>query len=252
MSTDINGYFVEDPFTLVVRLWPALLEARRPIERDLVAREACRIADYAAFEGRAEPRAVVKAYRELQEGDDLPGFRMYLGAHDGQHAAIVYATPALEDAFAALDGVREYGYWNSSERPSSVTDEAWESRREFWDEITPTGRLHETMLSWKMPTGGYELLEASRDIAGHLPPVAERAAVVARRFVFAAADQEGGEASMSRIMHLADESRYPEIVGAVAALMPDYTTPEGYQVTGADIASLTSAARQFITTEGAS
>lgn len=239
MSTRINGYLIGNPHELLTALWPELVRARRVLERDLMATEACTIADRASFSGTVEESPVVRAYRKLTDGESLPTFKMYLGVAGDQHAAIVFATHELEEAFAALPGVQEYGYWNNTDRPDDVTKAQWDARKAFWDVVTPSGRLIETMLTWEMPRAGYELIEAGQDIEGHLPSIGERAKVVARGLVVKAADGD----FFAHLWDLTDTRNYPELVELVAALMPDYSTPRTYDVPAGALSEIREQAR---------
>jgi hypothetical protein len=42
---------------------------------------------------------------------------------------------AMRDALKNLGIVREYGYWNNSDRPEGLTAEQWEERRRAWDKL---------------------------------------------------------------------------------------------------------------------
>lgn len=46
--------------------------------------------------------------------------------------------PALEDAFMSCPEILEYGYWNNTDKPTSISDEDWDKRCEEWD-IALTG-----------------------------------------------------------------------------------------------------------------
>lgn len=51
------------------------------------------------------------------------------------------------DAAGQLDGVREYAYWDGSDRAVGVTADEWVERKKYWADVTPTGFLKLTMSS---------------------------------------------------------------------------------------------------------
>lgn len=47
---------------------------------------------------------------------------------------------SMRKAFEQLPFVEEYSYWNNTDRPSSISEKEWNSRRDAWDKV---GMLHD-------------------------------------------------------------------------------------------------------------
>lgn len=53
----------------------------------------------------------------------------------GLYALLFSQIASVQKAFEDLDGVEPFFYWNNTDPLASFTDEQWEERGEFWDEL---------------------------------------------------------------------------------------------------------------------
>lgn len=59
---------------------------------------------------------------------------VYISAFDGFDYCLVYGLD-VEDTFASLEGVEEFGYWSNSDKPERLSDEEWSERLATWKSV---------------------------------------------------------------------------------------------------------------------
>lgn len=66
------------------------------------------------------------------------GCEVVLFPHESGLYGIAYAeNRAIENAFFASEGIERFAYWNNTDRPDDVSEEAWEVRGRLWHELLP-------------------------------------------------------------------------------------------------------------------
>lgn len=126
-----------------------LLPLRRRADARTLAESAAERFDNAVCNGTAPSAApAFDAYKEFtKEQSELdPNLRLHDPNRfelrvrrdpDTGDLAILVDTENADflDAFAAVDGVYRYPYWNNTDRPDGVTSSEWDERRDFWDRV---------------------------------------------------------------------------------------------------------------------
>lgn len=255
MSTRIHhGYqLVEgiDPFTFIAEARTALDPVRDRADARLIATAAVEVIDRYAHYGPvthadvdladAARRPLTSAWRaHRDEQDTLPAtdyrhdpnrFELAIGRDEttGRYGVLLYARESLlVDAFRALPQVREYGYWNSTDRPDAITETEWADRRTFWDRLLPG---HTTpvvaMLSWRLrgqhDTGLDRLVrDRSPMLVSEVPPLDERARARAQIAVADAATAGLTDPSsvMTAVSRACTTHPPQDVVDAATALLP--------------------------------
>lgn len=78
--------------------------------------------------------------RTLSEFEPSADFKLGLAVFPLGTKTLAYPLAdngALLKAFNALPGVREYGYWDNTDKPEDVTDMEWSQRYKDWEEALP-------------------------------------------------------------------------------------------------------------------
>lgn len=104
----------------------------------------------------------------------------------GHTLALLFAEhPGYHDTFGQLPGVSSYAYWNHTDRPTDVTVEEWQARRDAWDQALAGRPPAHVGLSWKLPTGPGQLTPAAvrADLEQALPNRLQRAHALAAHLV---------------------------------------------------------------------
>ena len=156
MSTSIqNGYRLTagtDPFIFLTRLRKVMDPARDAADAKLLAGLYVAAIDGPWFRGKpVEENAGLEAWRAWKKEQDSLGVldRRHnpneLGVEIGldevtgrHHVLLISYNRDLTEAFKTVDGVEEYGYWNSTDSyPPGVTAEDWEVRKAAWNRVIP-------------------------------------------------------------------------------------------------------------------
>lgn len=93
----------------------------------------------AAWMGLLNDAMVADSQRRRHYADAEASLTVF--AHPtGLYALLFASMGSVHQAFRALEGVEGFAYWNNTDPPEGVDDEAWEQRGEFWDELLgPSG-----------------------------------------------------------------------------------------------------------------
>lgn len=156
MSTKIsNGYRLAagtDPFAFITRLREVMDPARDAADAKLLAGLYVTAIDGPWFRGKpVEEKVGVEAWRAWKKEQDSLGVmdRRHnpneLGVEIGldevtgrHHVLLISYNRDLTEAFKTVDGVEEYGYWNSNDSyPPGVTAEDWKVRKAAWNRVIP-------------------------------------------------------------------------------------------------------------------
>jgi hypothetical protein len=156
VSTDLsNGYRLAagtDPFEFVARLREVMDPARDAADAKLLAGLYVTALDGPWFRGKpVEENTGFEAWRawkkeqdsmnSLQRDHDPNEFGVQIGLDHvtgRHHLLLISYNRDLTKAFKTIDGVEEYGYWNSTDSyPDGVTAEDWEVRKAAWNRVTP-------------------------------------------------------------------------------------------------------------------
>jgi hypothetical protein len=254
MSTKLHhGYQLTvgtDPFAFIASARAALDPVRDRADAAMLAERAIDILDRAILkpEPTSDPdrfTAVTKTplhralselndeQSKLKENDwrrDPTRLELAIGRDPltGRLGVLLFAEERLLiEAFRALPGIAEYGYWNNSDQPGGVTDAQWDERREFWDRVLPGyDPPSVAMFTWSLrgahDTGLIRLAGDSSPLI--LEAVREpdtRARQIARRAVSAAActDVTDVDRVMTLVSRSMNTTRFPEVVDAARALL---------------------------------
>lgn len=101
-------------------------------------------------------QAVRKEQRECRGTQERsPGIdcdvSLFLRVHHPSHTILGYLQEervGVWDALIAMDGVEDFSYWNNTDQPDDVSDEAWDQRRDCWNEVLDERQACFT-LSWE-------------------------------------------------------------------------------------------------------
>lgn len=88
--------------------------------------------------------------------------------------------PEFADWFDALTFVSNHGYWDSVDRPDTVSEAAWNRRRQDWERAMPNGIPSERCLTLVMFNDQYPSMPTGVQALGHIPGRAQRALPIAR------------------------------------------------------------------------
>lgn len=65
-------------------------------------------------------------------------FKLTIFPYDGRLLGIVYCEhDAWIKAWFKMPGIREYAYWNNTDKPKNVTKKAWAAREKAWNHVLP-------------------------------------------------------------------------------------------------------------------
>jgi hypothetical protein len=201
MTTKIgNGYRLAagtDPFEFVARLREVMDPARDAADAALLAGLYVRAIDDPWFRGQpVEANAGLTAWRawkteqgslsKMDRRHDPNEFGVEIGLDvvTGRHLLLLISyNRDLTDAFEDIDGVEEYGYWNSTDSyPDGVTEADWAERKAAWNRVIPRSGYTNLLTFNLRPAydGGVRRLlgidgEDTNPVFASLPSDAERA-----------------------------------------------------------------------------
>jgi hypothetical protein len=240
VSTKIfNGYRLAErcsPFELVV----ALRERLMPLYEDAYLRAAAALAAWAIDGlGRGDlPRedsdeglelaaltrhhspvswatsTLEEAHRRIrQSGRRSPRFDFECEVSflaDPQNPADLYALLFTErqeyrEAFEALAGVEGWAYWDNTDRPDCVSEEAWDERRRSWERVVGWDTPARRGLTWSLLGAIHPCVPTAATLATHLPTRRQRAVMAAERSVKGWEPQDGFAVLNDLVSARADE-----------------------------------------------
>ncbi len=218
---------------------------RDRLDAKVLAEAAVRLIDDADLAGAARPKSpLAKAFMEFDEQQHKAGkgswehdpnrFEMSLGqdAKTGRVLVLVRAErPEFRDAFAAMDEVAEYAYWNNADQPEGITESEWRQRKDAWNRVLPgAGVPADTMLDMRLRVDhfvGMLTLAQHKDgvhplILDTLPTREQRARRLLRAARYRVARDSDDLWGMMRTV----ERGLPEVAADLAPLLSDITAAD--------------------------
>lgn len=168
MSTKIlNAYRLPEgvtAFEFVNTIRPILDAEADRVDATTMVREAIHHYDSRVHDKAPSHTPLIAAASEMLDKDTTkhkdpghPGaFSLGLAEHDGRLYARAEAdSNELLHAFNQIDGVEDFHYQNSGDRPADVTEEEWDHRADVWDHILDRWRPPIERMLWFTLRGAY-------------------------------------------------------------------------------------------------
>lgn len=147
-------------FEFVNRIRPVLnvevdrLDAAKMV-RDAIALFDKRLNGKATFTGTPLSRAAFDLLEEDTKKHKTPGycgaFTLGLAEYEGRvYAKALTERNELIEAFEQIDGVEDFHYQNSTDKPAEIDDDEWDYRCEVWNNIVGWSSIEERMLMFTL------------------------------------------------------------------------------------------------------
>lgn len=148
-----------DTFEFIDRIRPVLNAEVDRLDAKQMVRDAIILFDKRlngdTFTGTPLSRAAFDMLEENTKKHKKPGYCGAFSAEFAQYEGRLYVKVLTDrndliETFEQIDGVEDFHYQNSTDKPAEIPDDEWEYRREVWDKIVGWSSVEERMLMFTL------------------------------------------------------------------------------------------------------